>query len=405
MSTTTNIQSVVDVALIDKDGKESTIDVSSINSLYFIEDVFSFCMTGKLSFVDGGGLMETSNIWGWDKERIVITYGIPDSSNIQKEYSIYKLEKMLPYQGSIAQRENIVNLLLVSPSFYKWHFNQWSVSFKDKKITDILKHLMQHMIGESFEVVETSNESIPYFYTGLKSPAENFKYLMERSTGIETGKAGYVCFENSKGWNLHSLAKIMGDSYPVMEPKDGDNDVYRFSTENPWFLNKILSFEREGIDNSARQQIAGGYRIGYDILRKKNFKQEFNYQKSRQNHISGKEYPLFDPDITTGQEKFLKTGEDNEAFVDNIYENNWIKQYSNQQLVSFYVIGHELRHAGGMIDVRWPSTTAEKMNKNFNGKYFVKSITHYFFRDSNPLYNQKLVTVKNEYDDACTNEV
>ncbi len=185
-----DLKNVLDVTLTDKDGIEYSINTSSINTLYFIEDIYSFCMTGKLSFVDEGGLLETGNIWGWDAEKITITYGIPEeSSDIIKVYKIYKLEKMLPQAGHQLERENIIEMILVSESFYKWHYHYYSRSFKDMKVTDILTHIIENMVGEEFypQTFEVCNETIPYFYTGLRTPAENFKYLMQRITGIETG--------------------------------------------------------------------------------------------------------------------------------------------------------------------------------------------------------------------------
>ena len=396
-----NLSKTLAVTLINKDGDEFLLSTGTIENLYFIEDIYSFCMVGKLSFLDTGGIFEFGTFWGWDDEKIRITYGVPESSDIIKEYNIYKIAKQAPSTGSKMQTNNLVEVLFVSTSYYNWHYKQYSLSFKDKKISYILNHIMQHMIGEEFDTFEATNETIPYFYTGLLSPAENFKYLMERATGIETGKAGYVCFENSVGWNLVSLPKIMNNSNELMEPEG----KYVFSASNAWYQNNILSFEREGIDNSSRQQLSGGFRTGYDMLRKKNFTEEFTYKESRKDvedsFMGDSQYPLFDPNIT-GQEKYIKTGESDETFVKNIYNSNWIKQYSNQQLISIYLSGHEKRHAGGIIEIEWNSNMSEELNQNFTGKYFVKSVINYFYKEQKPFYNQKLVLMKNSYDRIIT---
>ena len=382
------------------DGQRLTLGVSAVESLYFIEDVFSFCMTGKLKFVDYGNIMEIGNIWGYHNEKVTIVYGLNETEDIERDFLIYKINKQSPTSPDL-NKDNVYEIILVSPLYYQWHFKQYSRSFVKMKIGDMLNHIMTKMVGGTFYQKESANEKLENFYTGLKSPAENFKYLMERATGVETGKPGFVCFENLDGYNLVTLSKLMNNTVAVMKPDEMDNKKYSFFTDNTFLHNKVISFERYGVDNGSMQQLSGGYRMGYDILRKKNIVQKYTYQKSRgeflDNILGSSEYPLLDPSIT-GQERYLKTGEDNENIIDNIYYNNWIKQYSMQQIFSVYVRGHEKRKAGGMIKIEWPAGQNGKMNENFNGKFFVKSVVHYFYKNQQPYYNQKLVLMKNAYD-------
>jgi len=394
------------VVITDSNGNEFNIDTGAITTLYFIEDVFSFCITGKVKFTDYGGVMEMGNFWGYQKEVLTIVYGIPKSGRVEKEFKIYKIDKQTPSHTRLSAN-NVYEITFVSKLYYQWHFKQYSRSFKDMKTTDILKHIMKHMIEGEFFNIEEANERIGYFYTGLKSPAENFKFLMERSTGIKSGKPGYLCFENMDGYNLITLPSLMNSSVDMMQPNDGDNIRYWFDTDNLYLYNKVSSFDREGVDNSSMQQLSGGNRLGYDILRKKNILKLYTYKDSRNkfkdNLLGNPEYPLLDPDIT-GRERFIKTGENDEVFMDNIYYNNWIKQYSTQQLIMLYVKGHEKRKAGGVIDIVWPSINKDKNNLNFTGKYFVKSVVHYLFNDKDALYNQKLVLMKNAYDGVNIDE-
>jgi len=390
----------ISVVITDSSGNQYNIDAGSISTLYFIEDVLSFCITGKVKFTDYGGIIEIGNFWGYQQEELSIEYGLPKSSKVKKNFKVYKIDKQLPTQTRLVVN-NVYEITFVSELYYQWHFKQYSRSFKDMKTSDIMKHIMKHMVEGEFFNIEESNERIEYFYTGLKSPAENFKFLMERSTGVKSGKAGYLCFENMDGYNLVTLPNIMNSSVDVMEPSEGDNVRYWFDTENLYMFNKVETFDRLGVDNSSMQQLSGGNRLGYDILRKKNILKTYTYKDSRNkfkdNLLGNPEYPLLDPKIT-GRERFLKTGENDEIFMDNIYYNNWIKQYSAQQLIMLYVKGHEKRKAGGVIDIVWPSIRKGKNNLNFTGKYFVKSVIHYLFNDTDTLYSQKLVLMKNAYD-------
>jgi len=384
-----------------RDSVNYTIDATSVESLYFIEDIFSFCMIGKIKFIDYGDIMRTGNFWGYQTETLTLVYGDPEDEDVTKTFYIYKINKQIPLNGELS-KNNIYEITFVSQLYYRWHYKQYSLSFNNKKISDILKHIMKYMVGGTFVNFEASNETIPLFYTGLKSPAENFRYLMERATGVDTKKPGYLCFENLDGYNLITLPKLMNDTVPLMKPKDGDNVKYWFFTNNTWVKNKVMSFEREGVDNGSMQRLAGGYRMGYDIMRKKNILQKYTYKdcrkKFKDNFLGKAEFPLLDPDFSTGTDKYIKTGESNEIFIDNIYYNSWLKQYSNQQLFSLYVKGHQDRKAGGVIRIEFPADVEHKYNNNFNGKFFVKSVVHYFYKDKNPYYNQKLILIKNAYD-------
>lgn len=381
-------------------GRRLSIDTTSIESIYFMEDVFSFCMVGKMKFTDYGGVMELGNVWGYLDDFITIIYGTSDTEFINRKFLLYKIDKQLPTHNEL-HKNNVFEITFVSPLYYQWHFKQYSRSFKEMKTSDIMRHIMKHMVNGEFVTFEAANERITNFYTGLKSPAENFKYLMERSSGVYSKKPGYLCFENSEGYNLVTLPYLMNKTVEVMQPNEEDNKKYWFYTTNTYLMNKIISFDRDGVDNGSIQQLSGGYRMGYDILRKKNIVNVYTYKSSRKkfidNILGNPEYPLLDPAIT-GNERFIKTGESREDFIDNLYYNNWLKQYSVQQTFSLYVKGSEKRKAGGVIEISWPSINTGDTNQNFTGKYFVKSITHFFDKNSSPYYNQKLILMKNAYD-------
>jgi hypothetical protein len=50
-----------------------TLDASSVRQFYFIEDIFSFCVTGKIIFTDERGIFEFGPLTG--NETISIVYG------------------------------------------------------------------------------------------------------------------------------------------------------------------------------------------------------------------------------------------------------------------------------------------------------------------------------------------
>ena len=63
---------------------------------------------------------------------------------------------------------------------------------------------------------------------------------------------------------------------------------------------------------------------------------------------------------------------------------------------------------GGMIRIVWPSHSesnenqysGEYFNKQMDGRYLIKSITHYFDKSLSYGWQQKLVCIKNGYKDS-----
>ena len=71
-----------------------------------------------------------------------------------------------------------------------------------------------------------------------------------------------------------------------------------------------------------------------------------------------------------------------------------------QQTLSIVTPGHEDRYSGGTIEIEWPSmSNKEFYNKGFHGNYLVKSVTH-FFTNYEPIYQQKMILIKNAYEDS-----
>jgi hypothetical protein len=66
------------------------------------------------------------------------------------------------------------------------------------------------------------------------------------------------------------------------------------------------------------------------------------------------------------------------------------------------VRGHEERYCAAMIEIQWPSAESvnNKFNKQLSGMYLIKSITHYFNGHNKPAYIQKMVLIKNGYEDC-----
>ena len=96
-------------------------------------------------------------------------------------------------------------------------------------------------------------------------------------------------------------------------------------------------------------------------------------------------------------------GDNSDKLLENISYNDWAKRYNMQFIVNIIVQGHEKRYAGQHIEIDWPSAIknigASNINSLLKGKYLIKSVTHSFAPNSNIIYRQRLVLIKNAYND------
>ena len=268
-----------------------------------------------------------------------------------------------------------------------------------------------HVGIDKIRLVEESNETLEHFDTHLRTPAESISWLMNRASGVKTGQSGYLFYRynNSKtkefDYALVTLEQLLSQK-KYMDPI-GDNNVYGFEQQNPYYINKINDYKILHVDLNALKSLSGGTLLGYDIKRKKFLRQNYNYLDAIDRFtILGKKTLFPSTILIENPIKQIESYGD-EKFLDNIWYGNWIKEYCNQQLLEITVQGHERRHVGGLIRVLWPSKdeAIQIQNKQLDGKYLVKTITHYLSSNVTGGYKQKMVCIKNGYGESSNKEL
>ncbi len=374
-----------------------------IIEMYFIEDIYSFVKTGKMIFRDIDGILEFLPLTVG--ETLLIEYGssIDDKGSIETKSFNFVVHKISRVECEQSQR-NLIELLFVENGHYKLHNNNFSLSFKDKKYTDIIKSILTKHVSipfESFIEWEDSSDEIQYFYTGLKTPSTDLKWLMERCKGKKSEVSGYLLYSNTKesnnSFNLITLESLLKQT-KYMQPES----VYQMYSSNINYINNIISYSINKVDYVSLGYLSKGVVLGYDINRKKYIRREYDYKEVIKDYTILGGYSLFDSStigIVSSHEEL--SGESNPDVMDNIYKSNWIKRYCLQQTVDIVVIGDVRRYSGGMIDIMWPSgDKSSMMDKNMMGNYLVKSITHHFAPTNANVYTQKMVLIKNGYYDS-----
>ena len=373
------------------------LDNDNIISCYFIEDIFKHCMMGKLVFNDVHGLFEFGPFTG--NEQIVITYGIDYDKEIV--FDIWKVSKITQTGVTEPASKNMIEIQFVDPTFSAYTLRKYSRSWVDTKITNIMRYFIEHMLNLTTPInIEESENNIDFvipYWTVLQS----MKYLERRAKSIQSKSSGYLVYNNTDNngftTNAYTLNYLFDDLSKTIE-----KTFYKFESKSVSETNKILELWISGLDKTSTKGLRGGTWRGYNINNKELLNKTYTYTEGIQNSVLLGKKSLY-PNINDLRTANVLLGEDSLEKLENILYNDWIKKYCRQNVINIIVKGHEKRYAGQQIEIVFPSVSkSEKYNKGFGGRYLIKSITHHFGGGRSFIYNQRLVLLKNAYNDLDT---
>ena len=127
------------------DGEEVYIDGGSIEYLYFIEDIFSYSIVGKMEFHDRQGILEFGPFTG--NEKIGVIYKV--DQEIEKQFYVYKINRIIPSWSNADTKENYIEIIFVDEMFYNLTNREYSISWKNKKASQIVSDIATNMLDVS----------------------------------------------------------------------------------------------------------------------------------------------------------------------------------------------------------------------------------------------------------------
>jgi len=407
MAVTNTAQSVFSV-IIRGATDEIIMDNDDIKDIYFIEDIYSYLKTGRMMCRDTRGLTEFLPLVG--NETITIEYGsvesgIPGDSYLVKvvEFNIVKFESV---ESTNDKHRHYLQFFFIEKPHKRLHMERYSRSYMCMTYIDYVVDILDRHCGMSpgmFLNIEPGEQLLQYFYTGLKTPAQNIEWLSSRDNGGGSGQPGYLLYSSTQDpdipYNLITLESLLrqGSSMP---PYAGP---YTIGSHHDYNINRILHYKDNRVDKFALDKLMMGVGLGFDFKRKRYLKNNYTYQEGLDRFTCLGDFSLFD----TGYDALLSSGQtltaeaEEEFIMKNLYFGDWIKRYCLQHLVDIIIEGHSERYAGGMIEILWPSSKDDDIyDKNMNGVFLVKSITHHFVPIQKPVYTQKMVLIKNGYSES-----
>lgn len=376
------------------DANNFILDENDIIDFHFREDIFSYSMVGRLTFIDKYGITEYGPLTG--NERIILRYGRGYDS--QLVFDMIKVGKISQSNTTESTRENGIVIDFADTSLEYFVRRRFSRSWKETEISDIVKHILREWVSDpKISQWEENKEEIdvcfPYF-----TPMESLMWLSKRGKGQKSKMPGFLYYNSTEdqfSGNWVSFDYLFGPNIYI------DPNNYLFESDNQYYMNKILYWSISGLDKFSLKNIKGGHRFGYDFKTKKLLDREYSYKDtSKKITMLGKK-SLY-TDISDYRSMYVNEGENSEYNIDNIYYAGFIKRYNIQQALTIITRGSVERFAGMQVNIQWPSSDKRSgiFNKMWKGKWLVKSITHIFNVKSNIPYRQKMVLLKNAYHDA-----
>jgi len=385
------------VVTLQLDIGQIVLGVEQVREFYFIEDIYSYCVTGQITFTDRQGIFEFGPLTG--NERISIVYG--ENNDEEWTFDIFKTSRIERNNGGREGESGLIQLFFVDSMFYNLNFLHYSRSWKDEKISTIIDEMSTNMLSvDKWGQKETTEETLDFFYMPYWTPNKAITWLLKRSTGNRSKMPGFCFYNNSKGTNMVTLDTLLKQQ-KLLSINDKDDGLYVFVDENTILLNKILDWSISGMDSLSLKRISGGTGLGYNTLDKSFKIKENTYTDSLEKHTILGQKSLF-PDYSEVKSNYINEVEDSTDKLNTMFNNVWIKLYNKQQIISITTRGHEERYCGAMIEIYWPSIDGvnSQYNKQLSGKYLIKSITHHFSGYNTPAYAQKMVLIKNGYEDC-----
>ncbi len=387
------------------------LDNNNVVDLYFIEDIYSYLKTGCLVCADTQGMAEFLPLVG--NETITIDYGTIPAGSKGKAFYVTKnftfdIVKMAEIEPTNNKHRKYMKFFFIEAPHRRLHMERYSRSYKcDTYVNFAIDILDRHagMPPGKFIQVENCLEILQYFYTGLKSPAQCIEWLLSRASSDASGQPGFLVYSSTQDmampYNLVSLETLLQQG--TLMPPISSPEHYSIHSNNPWEINKILKYSDNRPDHSSLEKMMSYIGIGFDIKRKIYLRNVYTYQDALERFTCLGDFSLFDTGWNSIQSCNQElTGEfEEEAIMKNLYFGDWIKRYCLQHTVSVILEGHVDRYCGGMISILWPTSSDDEIfDKNMDGLYLVKSVTHSFSPLQKPVYTQKMVLIKNGYNDS-----
>ena len=254
--------------------------VAEIN---YYEDIYSGAITGNLLLNDSNSFLNRLGFSGNDY--LILSFGKPglDTRKISKVFRVYSVAGRTITKD---QNENYI-LNFCSEELVLSEQYKVSKSYKNKKVSDIVKDILQkHLLvrAEKIAEVEETKGTRDIIIPTLK-PFEAINWLATQaiSNTPKTEGSPYMFFENRNGYNFKSLQSLYGskvyNTYKY-EPKNINMPDDKRVQDLPGELLNVLAYEHISNFDSVNSINTGAFAnrlIAIDPVRQTYSVNDFDY--------------------------------------------------------------------------------------------------------------------------------
>lgn len=389
------------------------IENNDIIELCIFEDIYDFCMTGYITFVDKIGHLEVlENNGGSIPLRIEWKESSPESEPVSKTFIVYYPEIIVSESqldtGMKRVKWYFMDNMYTALTNKRQHSKvSWGINVKGSTIIEQLSKDIPGLEDRTkFKQFEETETSFNLFCTQNRTIAESIIWIKKRCKST-AGNAGYLFYNNSLGTNFVTMQTLINSKE---REKDDQGNVLKYSFSGvDDSTNKILHWSLSPPENMEMNYLGGQTTIGYNENGKKIEEVPFVYKDmfSRGKNDFGVEPIDFGgtanalslTDISNTKSHVTVESEPDPVKMYNLLTHNFISRYMLLNKANIVVRGNSSRYAGMIIDIDWKSSDPNAMtDKMMEGLWVVKSITHQFIpRGVSPPYRQLLVCIKPGY--------
>jgi hypothetical protein len=282
-----------------------------------------------------------------------------------------------------------------------------SLSFAGQtKHTTIVKDILMNIVGWRSEDIflETSEDydqepiAFPFW-----TPSDMIEWILSRTNGRDSGTSGYLCYNNTEKIpfcvNVRTLNYLLSEKNAI----DDADYIFEMGKDEEATQNKILDWSISGADQTLMKEVRGGTWRGYDSNSKTLVEHPYTFKDGISDTVLLGKKSTF-PDVSDLRSYNAVHGNDLETLKKSAYS-EWVKKYCLQFMVDIVTQGNEKRYAGHQIQIRWPSIDPqyEKFQKQLEGIYLVKSVTHSFTGHGNNInYLNTMRLIKNGFQNSSS---
>lgn len=184
--------------LITFKGQTIALQNTMIRELYFIEDIFSPSIVGKLHIVDKFGIKDQHLLTGG--EVITLVYGYDEQ--VKRHFYIYKISSIRSSNPGSHQNVDEIEIFFVDAGFLVFSQKQisysWAAAGGDEIIKDMLTNICkvpETRIGKW----ENDGSKYEFYYSPYWSILQNINYLLPRmSSGDgESKRSGFLFYSST----------------------------------------------------------------------------------------------------------------------------------------------------------------------------------------------------------------